>query len=185
MSIQDYVNNNIIGVNNVEVDCTKWEFMKQVSDSSWEAFKTTFHAALNSSAAMLDYNTLSERQGLDLLLYRFNNAVRAYDVTRKIFYNSLICTPLDIVDSTTVPNYYSELRTDGDFAEVQNVLITRTDISVPVDYTGKTTFTEQYYTDFQAAQVEMSETQKDLLKLFCKATEASLTTPATPFNGTC
>ncbi len=185
MDIQNYIDRNIIGANNVEVDCTQWEFMKSTSTDLWNAYLTGLNEAIMSNSRFLDYNITSERQGLDLFLYRLNNSIRNYQLTRDIFYNSLICTPLDIVDSIRIPSYSSKLNVDSDWAEVQTVQIERIFVNVPIDYTGKTTFIEQYYTDFQAAQVEMSETLKDFLKFFYKATEASLTTPATPFNGTC
>jgi hypothetical protein len=185
MDIQEYIDNNIIGANNVEVDCTKWEYMKIVSDSCWNSFLQGLSEAVLANANMLDYNTASERQGLELLLYRFSNAARNYQITRNIFYNSLSCSPLNTADLVGVPQAFCQFRVGGDYPAVQTAQVVFSNTTASIDYTGKTTFIEQYYTDFQFAITEMSETQKDFFKFFYKATEASLTTPATPFNGTC
>ena len=185
MDIQDYINNNVIGVNNVEVDCTKWEIMKYESDSTFASYLLVFTEAIFSNSNLLNYNNIAERNALNLFLYRLNNAIRDYDITRNIFYNSLVCTPIDIVGNTTVPYFSSQLREELDFANVKNIQILKTFITIDVDYVGKTTFIEQYYTDFQESITELNEVAKDFLKLFFKATEENLTTPAIPFNGTC
>jgi hypothetical protein len=185
MDIQDYINNNVIGVNNIEVDCTKWELMQTESDSSFASYLQTYSEAISSNSQLLDYNNTTEINGLNLFLGRFNNAVMNYDIARKIFYNSLICTPLDVMGSTTIPYFASQLREDTDFPNVKNIEVLKTFVTVDVDYIGKTSFVEQYYTDFQEAITELNEAFKDFLKLFYEATEENLTTPAVPFNGTC
>jgi hypothetical protein len=163
-----------IGNNNIEVDCTVWEDMESTYAASQQAqVKEVIEYFQDAHTAFYLYDTPEELRFREL----FSNIVdTGYDLSIKaaIFWNTLKCPANQETGVATVfsnPSWWYQSQDviweevgprTGNSALPNELLASRFTVpnipGISIDFTGKTTFIEQYYTDYIEALDVYNET---------------------------
>jgi hypothetical protein len=168
----DYYVGKVIGPDNIEVDCTEWNNIEQISYQTLFFLYNDFNSYSETVFRTLyEYESDSELKAREF----FNEYIDAsYDLAIKsaIFYNSLRCVSNQETGSVVANNTNNFIfagkaditSADVSFTQVppfpqfpNGLATSNLTLNLPptpgilIDFTGKTTFIEQYYTDYKEA----------------------------------
>jgi len=190
MDIQDYVDAGLIGPGNVEANCVDWNDMYTVARAEHDAFQKALSEYLNASVSCcLSFNG-PEKAVLDTYFSEINEIFKNFMVTQAIFFNSLICPGDKLTDLQTIGVIQRGITHNPSGSYIPgkggDIMVTSSTLYFPIDYTGKTNYDPQFYTDFMEANEALMCYVRQTLSLFSGAVVTGTENDkATPYNGSC
>jgi hypothetical protein len=190
MDIQDYVNAGIIGPGNVEANCVDWDDMYATARAENGAFQKALSEYLDTSiSCCLSFNG-PEKAVLDTYFSESNEVIKNFMITRAIFFNSLICPADKLTGLQTIGVMQRSISHNPGASYIPgkggDIAVNGSTIYVPIDYTGKTNYDPQFYTDFIEAHDALMCYVRQTISLFSGATVTGTEDDiATPYNGSC